>query len=264
MSGEFLLGVNEWVIAVVLLVLLLLAAEVGFRQSRKLLPNLNDAVITQVATISGAIIGLLALLLAFTFAMSLSRNDLRRELVMEESNAIGTLYLRAGLLPEPERSEIRGLLRQYVDDRLDFYRAGVDENKLEQVNERTTQLQNRLWELVPSVLQKDDRTVTAALFVDSLNTVISFHSKRFEAMENHVPQGIFFLLFAVALMAALAVGYGSGIGKIRHRLPTIMLCVIVVLVTAVIMDLDRPRSGFIKISQDSMVRLRDALSKDAS
>ena len=264
MSEELLLGVNEWVIAVVLLVLLLLAAEVGFRLGCKRRLKLNEAIITQVATISGAIIGLLALLLAFTFAMSLSRNDLRKDLVVEESNAIGTLYLRAGLLPEPERSEIRKLLRQYVDDRLDFYWAGADENKLEQVNERTTQLQNRLWELVPSVLQKDDRTVTAALFVDSLNTVISFHSKRFEAMENRVPQGIFFLLFAVALMAALAVGYGSGIGKNRHRLPTIMLCVIVVLVIAVIMDLDRPRRGIIRVSQDSMVRLRDALSKDAS
>jgi len=71
MSGELLLGVNEWVITVVLLVLLLLAAEVGFRQGCKLRPKLSEAVITQVATISGAIIGLLALLLAFTFAMSL-------------------------------------------------------------------------------------------------------------------------------------------------------------------------------------------------
>jgi hypothetical protein len=263
MSRELLLGINEWVITLVLLVLLLLAAEVGFRQGRKLRSKLSEAVVTQVGTLSGAIIGLLALLLAFTFAMSLSRNDLRRDLVVEESNAIGTLYLRTGLLPEPERSEIRGLLRQYVDDRLDFYRAGVDENKLEQVNERTTQLQKRLWELVPSVLQKDDRTVTAALFVDSLNSVINFNTKRFEAMENHVPEGIFFLLFAVALMSALAVGYGSGIGKYRHRFPTIMLCVIVALVTAVIMDLDRPRSGFIMISQDSMVRLRDAINKDA-
>jgi hypothetical protein len=264
MSEEILLSINEWVIALVLLVLLLLAAEIGYRQACKLRPKLNEAVITQVGTINGAIIGLLALLLAFTFAMALSRNDLRRDLVVEEANAIGTLYLRAGLLPESERSEIRGLLREYVDDRLDFYRAGVDENKLEQVNERTRQLQNRIWEAVPRVVQKDDRTVTAALFVDSLNTAFNFNAKRFEAMENHVPQGIFLLLFAVALMSATAVGYGSGIGKNRHRLATVMLCLIVVLVTAVIMDLDRPRRGLIKISQESMVRLRDALSKDAS
>jgi MFS superfamily sulfate permease-like transporter len=264
MTRELLLSVNEWVIALVLLVLLLLGAEVGFRRGCRVHPKSNEAVITQVATLCGAIIGLLALLLAFTFAMALSRNDVRRELVVEEANAIGAVYLRADLLPEPERSEIKGLLRQYVDDRLDFYSAGADENKLEEVNQRTLQLQNSLWALVPSVLQKDDRTSTSGLFVESLNDVINFHTKRFAAMENHVPQGIFFLLFAVALMSALAVGYGSGIGKNRHRLPTTMLCVIVVLVIAVIMDLDRPRRGLIRIPQDSMLRLRDEFSKDAS
>ena len=264
MLGDLLIGTNEWVIALVLLVLLLLGAEVGYRSGRKVQPKANEAVITQVGTLCGAIIGLLALLLAFTFAMALSRNDIRRELVVDEANAIDAVYLKAELLPDPERSELKALLRRYVDDRLDFYDAGIDENKLEEVNQRTVQIQNSLWSLVPTILQKDDRTATAGLFVESLNSLIDLHTKRFTAMENHVPQGIIFLLFAVALMSALAVGYGSGIGKNRHQLPTTMLCIIVVLVVAVILDLDRPRRGFVRVPQDSMLRLRDELKRDAS
>jgi hypothetical protein len=242
----------------------LVGAEIGFRSGRKIQPKANEVVITQVATIWGAIIGLLALLLAFTFAMALSRNDLRRELVVDEANTIDAVYLKADLLPDPERSELKALLRQYVDDRLDFYDAGIDENKLEEVNQRTRQLQNRLWSTVPTVLQKDDRMATAGLFVESLSNLVDLHTKRFSAMENHVPQGIIFLLFAVALMSTLAVGYGSGIGQNRHRLPTTMLCIIVVLVIAVILDLDRSRNGIIRVPQDSMLRLRDQFSKDAS
>jgi hypothetical protein len=259
MKGELLNGLNEWIVALILLVLLMVGAELGFRTGAKIQSRLSEAVITQVGTMCAAIIGLLALLLAFTFAMALSRNDLRRELVVDEADAIGALYLRADLLPEPERTQIKELAREYVQARLDFYNAEDDAAKLDQANKESVQLQNRLWAFVPLVVQKDDRTATAGLFIEALNKVIDFHTKRLSAMENKVPTGIFYLLFVVSLMATVAVGYGSGIGKNRHPLPTVMLCLIVVFVIAVIVDLDRPRRGFIRISQDSMERLQNAV-----
>jgi CDP-diglyceride synthetase len=123
MSGEFLYGVDQWLIAFMMMVLLLLSTEFGFRTGRKLRTGIEEGAKSQVSTISGAIIGVLALLLGFTFAMALARYERRKQLVLEESNAIGTAYLRSRLLPEPAGTEVAGLLRSYVGAGLDFYRG---------------------------------------------------------------------------------------------------------------------------------------------
>ena len=187
MQGELLYNTNEWLIAFVMLALLLLATEVGFRIGYRTRVGVDEGAKSQVGTISGAIIGLLALLLGFTFAMALSRFDLRKQLVLEESNAIGTTYLRSRLLPEPVRTEVNGLLRSYVDSRLDFYRAGQDDERLREALERTKRLQGQLWAQVAAAVEKDDRETTTGYFITSLNDVIDLHSSRLTAMENHVP-----------------------------------------------------------------------------
>jgi hypothetical protein len=108
------------VIALVVIVLLLLTIEVGYRMGDRVPRGLTDSAKSPVLAISGALFGLLALLLGFTFSMALNPFDQRKQLVVQEANAIGTTYLRSGLLPEPDRSAVAGLLRSYVDARLDF------------------------------------------------------------------------------------------------------------------------------------------------
>jgi uncharacterized membrane protein (Fun14 family) len=260
---EVLYGVNELVIALVLIGLLLLTIEMGYRLGDRVQPGLNDSAKSPVLAISGAIFGLLALLLGFTFSMSLGRFDQRKQLVVQEANAIGTTYLRSKLFPEPHRSDVASLLRSYVDARLDFYNLRDDHGQFRNVIERTEKLQDDLWSQVVSVVKKDDRPVTTGLFIPALNEVIDLHAKRVAAMENHVPESVLLLLILVALLAAMLVGYGCGLAKRRHLLSTSIVALLIGIVIIAIIDLDRPTRGLIRVSQNSMSRLHDSMKHDA-
>lgn len=262
MSGEWLYGSSELLISIVMLALLALAAEVGYRAGTRATFTFNDVAKSHLGTIFGGILGLLALLLGFTFAMSLSRYDVRKQLVTDEANALGTTYLRAQLLPDPEKKEVADLLRRYVDVRLEFFRAGVDHSRLDQVATDTEHLQNEIWSRLSSAIAKDDREVTTGMFQASVNELFDLENNRMAAMENHVPESVLILLMLVALIAVLCVGYGCGLGENRHLFSTSMLVVLLVLVITGIMDLDRPRRGLIKVSQASMIRLQSSLHND--
>lgn len=200
-------------------------------------------------------------MLGFTFAMAVSRFDTRKELVLAESNAIGTTYLRARLLPEPHRGELIGLLRAYIDARLAFYEAGVDPVRLDTANTTTGHLQERLWMVAITTSEQDPRSVPTGLFVQSLNDVIDLHEKRLRAMENHVPEPVLYLVCTVAVAALGFIGHGRGLSGRRHFASTAFVSLLVALVLAVIVDLDRPRRGLIKVSQRSMVRLKETMEQ---
>jgi len=211
--------------------------------------------------LQAASLGLLALLLGFTFSMALTRFDIRKQLVLDEANAIGTTYLRAQLLPDPARKEVSDLLHHYVDVRLEFYQAGIDQGKLQKVDEDTEKLHRALWSYAITTGGQDPRAIPTGLFIQSLNEVIDLHSKRMTAMENHVPESVFVLLLVVATLSLGLVGYGAGMGRDRNLLPTVISVLLIASVILLIMDLDRPRRGLIKVSQQSMVRLQDSLKK---
>jgi len=126
---EFLYQRSELLVVAVLFGLLLVATEVGFRCGRVIRAGLEDPAKSELTTLQGAMIGLLALLLAFSFAMAESRFDTRRQLVLEEANAIGTTYLRSKALAEPYQAKVVKLLQDYVANRLEYYAAGVDQKK---------------------------------------------------------------------------------------------------------------------------------------
>jgi hypothetical protein len=262
MSGEVLYGVNELVIALVVIVLLLLATEVGYRVGDRVPPGLTDSAKSPVLGISGALFGLLALLLGFTFSMSLNRFEQRKELVVHEANAIGTAYLRSELLPEPDRSAVAGLLRSYVDLRLDFYNRRDSPAQFNEVIDRTGKVQKELWAHAVEVVPKNDRPVTTNLFIQALNDVIDLEAERMAAKQNHVPEIVLLLLFLVAIMAAVLVGYGCGLMDRRHTFSTTTMALLIMLVITVIIDLDRPSRGMIRVSQDAMIRLRDSMKND--
>jgi hypothetical protein len=262
MAGELFYEVNEFVIAVVVIVLLLLTIEVGYWVGHRVPPGITDSAKSPVLAISGTLFGLLALLLGFTFSMSLDRFEQRKQLVLQESNAIGTTYLRARLLPEPDRSAVAGLLRSYVDVRLDFYHLRENPAQFESVLQRTEKLQDELWSHAVSVVPKNEPPVTTGLFIESLNSVIDLYSERLAAMKNHVPEIVLLLLLLVALMSALLVGYGCGLMERRHRFSTTTMALLIALVITVIIDLDRPSRGLVRVSQESMIRLRDSMKKE--
>jgi hypothetical protein len=245
----------------VLLVSLLVAAEIGFLLGRRARPDIDDRTRSQISTIQAAVLGMLALLLGFTFSLSTSRYEIRKQLVLEESNAIGTTFLRAQLLPEPHRREALNLLRRYVDIRLEFYRAGIDPVLLRQANDKTEKTHKDLWSHAVAVGEKDPRAITTGLFIQSLNEMIDLHSKRMAALENHVPEVVFILLYLVSIMALGMLGYGCGLGGQRSLLMAMTTALLIAFVILIIMDLDRPRRGLVQVSQQRLIELQESLRK---
>jgi CDP-diglyceride synthetase len=258
---ELLFGLDGLIIAIVLFLMLIIATAVGYLVGSRQASDTNDVNRSQFSTIQGAVLGLLALLLGFTFAMTLSRFDTRKNLVLEEANAIGTTYLRAQLLPEPYNTEVSALLHQYVDVRLEFYNAGIDEKRLRAANEQTDLLHRQLWSRVKKAAKVDSHSITTGLFIQSLNEVIDLHEKRITAMRNHVPDSVILLLFIVAILTLGLTGYGSGLTGKRHFFVTTTVAILIVAVIYLIIDLDRPRRGLIKVSQQSMIDLRESIQK---
>ncbi len=262
MNEEILFQIDMMAILIVSTLCFLMATEAGFRVGRRAAAGVNEASRSEISTIQGAMLGLLALILGFTFAMAMSRFEARKQLVLEEANAIGTTFLRAQLLSEPQRQEVSQLLRQYVEVRLDFYHAGIDLKKLREARDRTEQLQQQLWSEAITLGGKEPRAIPIGLFIQSLNEVIDLHTKRVNALENHVPEIILVLLYFVAISVTGLIGYGCGLGGYRNFFVTLTAAVLIAAVILVIIDLDRPRRGLIKVSQQRLIELRDSLSKD--
>jgi hypothetical protein len=206
-----------------------------------------------VPTLESAMLGLLALIIGFTFAMALSRFEARRAAVLNEANAIGTTALRARLLPQPHRTEILKLLREYVQIRVDIVQSGHSLAELRTAVDRSNVIQEALWQQAKAVVAKDNSMVPTGLFIQTLNEMIDDQEKRLAALRNRVPNVVLVGLFGIAAIAGGFAGYASGLDPKRNRLPVYIVGFLVSAVILLIFDLDRPSSGFITNDQQSMV-----------
>jgi hypothetical protein len=246
---------NEVVINWVFFALMLTATEIGFRLGRRFEARAPESIQSQIFTVEAAILGILALLLGFTMSMAVSRFETRKQLVLEEADAIGTSSLRAQLLPAPAGPEISSLLRQYVVVRVQFGTAGNDLARLEDLNRQTERLQTAIWTRTVAYAQQDPNPVRAGLLLQSLNEAIDVGEARWMAFHNHVPQSVIYVNAAVSLLSAILVGYSFGVNRSRNIISMFMLALSISLVLAVIIDLDRPRSGYVRVSQQPMLDL---------
>ena len=257
MLTDILYSMNEWLLFGIISVLFFLASEVGFQIGRIRRADVDESGKSQINTLQAAILGLLALLLGFTFSMVLSRFDAREQMVLEESNAIGTCYLRAQMLPEPQKTEISKLLRQYVDVRLEVVRTG----NLQEIVSRSEKLHDQLWSQAVATEKKEPQRLITLLFIQSLNDVIDIHSGRLRAVLDQVPDMVWVLLFVLTIFAMGMIGFGSGLGKGHQLIPRLVVAVLIALVVLVIMDLGQPQRGLIRVSQHSMMMLRDSINR---
>jgi hypothetical protein len=258
-DAGFLYRQNEFVLIATLVALLFIATEIGYRRGRSTRARLEEAAKSHHSTLQTGVMGLLALLLAFTFSMSSTRYETRKLLLVDEANAIGTAWLRSGMLPEPYRSSVTGLLRDYTGFRLDYYQSVASDRSVDAALVKSRELQNQLWSQAVGVAEKDPRSIPIGLFISSLNDLIDVAARRDAARENHVPEPVLLFLFLVSILTMGLVGFGCGLGGHRNFSATAMICLFVGLVILVIIDLDRPRRGFIEISQQPMMELRQSL-----
>ena len=227
---------------------ILLAIEAGHRLGVHVGPGDDN-----VSTLEGAVIGLLALMVGFTFAMALSRFEARRDAVLTEANAIGTTALRARLLPEPQRKEALSVLKEYVKIRLDITQRPVTNTELAAAIQRSSALQEALWQQAMAVAAADKAMVPTGIFIQTLNEMIDNQEKRSTALRNRVPNIVVSALFCIAITASAFSGYASGLETRRSRLPVYVTGLVVWAVILLIIDLDRPSAGFIEVSQQPMI-----------
>jgi hypothetical protein len=204
-------------------------------------------------TLEGAILGLLALMIGFTFAMALSRFEGRRDGVLNEANAIGTTALRARLLPAPHAAETLKLLREYAQIRLNITQRVASSADLDAAIVSSNTLQEALWQQAKAVSAKDNAMVPTGLFIQTLNEMIDNHEKRLTALRNRVPNIVLIALYGVAIIASAFTGYASGLEARRTRLPIYLTGILVASVILMIQDLDRPNTGFITVSQQPLI-----------
>ena len=161
-----------------------LALEVGFRLGKRRQARSDEPEKTHVSVLHGATLGLLALLLGFTFAMAVSRYETRKALMVDQANAIGTAALRARLLPAPHAERAYALLRGYTDSRLQYNAAGMDDAAIVAAEARASGLENQLWDIARTVITDDPKSQPASLFTQALNEVFDLREKRRFALDE--------------------------------------------------------------------------------
>ncbi len=250
------------IIALLAFIALMLGSiETGFRLGRNTKSKFDDNTRSNVLTIAAAILGVLGLLLGFTLSMAVTRFEIRKQLVLEEANAIGTSYLRTQLLPAPDSVEIAKLLTEYVDARLPYSEPRELAKQITVARQRALLLQDDFWGRAVACAKRDPNPVRTGLLLYSLNQVIDLEAARWMAYNNHVPRPVIYMNGCVALLAVSVVGYSLGLGdRQRQFFSTCVLTLAITLVLTVIVDLDSPQLGLIRVSQQPMIDLQRQLA----
>jgi hypothetical protein len=208
---------------------------------------------TTTATIAGAITGMLALIMGFTFSMALSRYDARRDAVLQEANAIGTTALRARLLPAPFAADCLMLLREYMQIRLNLADHIPSSEEMDAALVQSNRIQEKLWQELSGLMVENNAMVPTGLYINSLNEMIDDQEKRLTAFRNQVPVIVILGVYGISLIAVTFVGYAVGLEKRSFRLQVCVLSLVNALVLLLIMDLNEPSTGYMRVSQQPLL-----------
>src|ERR1035438_1605046 len=238
------------------LLVLWVAAQVGTWLRRR--RPLNQGEREDFNVVEAATLTLLGLIIGFSFSMAITRYDLRKNYEEAVANAIGTEYVRTGLLPAADAPGVRGQLEKYLELRLRFYRTR-DEHDLSQINADTARLQNEMWSAVQAPAVKQP-TPVIALAVAGMNDVLNSQGYTQAAWWNRIPGSAWTLMIAIAVCCNLLVGYGAHGAGIKSGL-LFILPLVISIAFLLISDIDSPRRGFINVVPQNLASLQRSLPK---
>lgn len=262
-TGDFLGTVPLWGIFVLQVLVTLGAIEagqwLGARRARK--PENERESEAAVSASAGAVLALLAFVLALTFGAAASRFDLRRDALMGDVNAIQTTYMRAGLVPEPYRTLTKSLLRDYVEVRLNMGDVYGDTEQLRALRARTNAITNMVWAQAEGLAAKDTNDINA-LFSEGITDMVEYQNKRIAFGANfRIPTFVWEILVLSSCISMFIMGFQFGLSGKRSFPAQLALVLTFALVVQLIYDLDSPGKGFIHLNQQPMIDLYRSLSK---
>jgi hypothetical protein len=259
---ETLYDQSSILIAAILLILMAFAIEVGFRTGLKAKNKASKSAKEQVSAIQSSLLGILALMLGFTFSIALERFNSRSEAVVDEANAIGTAYLRSDLLPDSIRGEVQKALREYLSLRVSAGTFSLDNNaERNELLNKATLAQDKLWLFAVQASKEAPNPATTGLFVQSLNQMIDSFGLHIAELKRHVPELVLMLLYGSFIVTGCIIGFSAGIGGYRPAFASYIMVSLVALLMFMVVDLDRPRRGLIRINQESLIELNSAINK---
>ena len=204
---SFLHQLDATYICAILFLLLIVAFQLGYLLRIR---NIKRGVLSaekNLGALEGALLGLLALLLSFTFGMSGARHDKRISVIIQEANDISTAILRADLYPDSIRNAFRKDFKDYVENRIAFFEVGVDIQKVEAVLKETEKLQSRLWSRAADLGRNRENMHQTAQMIPALNAMIDVTTTRTAANIDKVPNVVIYLLLIICITSAFMVGY---------------------------------------------------------
>jgi hypothetical protein len=242
----------------VLLIVLILLVESGFR-IRRASPGTSVEIQSVMESARDGLVVLLGLLLGFSLPMSLPHYEQRTQLVTDEANAITTVEQRAQMLPEPLRDKILRPLPEYVNSRLEFADADLDSPATTGAVNHAKRLQEEMWQGTLMVAQQNADTVTPTV-VQAVGQLSDLIEQRLAAAEKHIPEAIWIVFILISALTSFVVGYTM---RRRVWLGMLALPLTVAIVLSLVSELDNPRAGLVRVSQQSMLRLQNELNAHA-
>jgi CDP-diglyceride synthetase len=227
---------------------MLVLLEIGRRLGERALARDPAAAKSGSGAVEGAVFGLMALLIAFTFSGAATRFDTRRALVVEEANNIGTAWLRLDLLPVTAQPPLREKFRQYVDARLATYGKLPDITAAKVEMAHATTLQNEIWKDAVAACRDSGSSPATMLLLPALNQMIDITTTRTVAARTHPPVVIYVMLVLLVLAGSLLAGYGMANGKARNWFHAFAFALIMSIAMYVILDFEFPRIGLIRLN----------------
>jgi hypothetical protein len=242
-----------WAVYLGTVAVVLVAAEIGFRIGMWLQRRDSDSAGTPLSgAVVGGMLGLMAFLMAFSIGIVITQQNGRKAMVVTEANAVGTAYLRAGFLGEPDLTTSRSLLQEYVEIRL---AAAADPAQLESVVTRSEEIHGELWSIVEDNVRQGQESDIMALFVESVNEVIDVHTLRLAAVDLRLPRLLGIVLYAATVLSFLLVGVANSADGKRDFAAILLFALAFVAVLIIIVDLDRPQEGLLTVSQTALTDL---------
>ncbi len=263
-----------WAIFILSTVLIVLAMEVGFATGQRKLRHLKDGETIHLGGAVAATLGLLAFILAFTFGTGTNRWDVKKELILNESNAISTAFLRADMLPEPQRARIQQLLSRYVDHRIainnkdQIYKTSHNPrdfaDKLEIKISEAKIIQSDLWVEAVAAAKRQPTPITG-LFVSALNDVFDLHQSRVTViMQQRMPMVFWITLYGLAILAMWLGGYDVGVSRGGRALSSWVVALAFSSIMLLVIALDRPQASavnqapLLEVQRDMHAALADS------
>lgn len=252
------------VIVILVVGLMMLAGELGFRIGLRRRRLVGEGGRGHFGAVQGSMLGLVALLLGFTFSLSSQRYEARRQLVMADANVLSAIYLQSSLMPDAERIEFKHALRAYIEVRTqaDLLDGDVALDQLPERLQQTEALHARMWNQTRALVLRQPSTAGMERMLGLLSDAAAINRQRVFAYLGRVPLAVMVLLFAAAVIAMCAVGLVGGLGAYRGMTARVLLAILLGGTIFIILDLDQPRHGFTKIDQTPLLQLKATFAQD--